>query len=71
LKRNCILCPEVDVNEQFLPGKSIFLKFPEKIEIFQRICLENSKSFENVHVKIEIIQIFAWKNRFFKLPEKS
>jgi len=32
LRRNRIICLEVAVNGQFLPGKSIFFKLPEKIE---------------------------------------
>src|SRR6218665_2452157 len=34
LRRNRIICLEVAVNGQFLPGKSIFFKLPEKIEFF-------------------------------------
>ena len=48
LKRNRIICPEVAVNEQFLPGKSNFFKLPEK-----------SKFFENLPEKIEIFQKFG------------
>ena len=36
LKRNRIICPEVAVNEQFLPGKTNFFKLPEKIEMFHK-----------------------------------
>ena len=49
-KRNRVICPEVAVNGQFLPGKSnIFVKLPEKNRFFLKlsekffgeICLEN------------------------------
>src|SRR6218665_818121 len=52
LKRNRIICPEVAVNEQFLPGKSNFIIFTEKIE--------------NLPEKIEIFLKFAWKNQTFQ-----
>ena len=62
LKRYRIISPEVAVNEQFLPGKSIFFKLPEK-----------SKFFENLPGKIEICKKFAWKNRniFGKIAMKK
>jgi len=45
LKRNRIICPEVAVNDQFLPGKSKFIvKLPEK-----------SKFFENLNGKIDTL----------------
>jgi len=44
LKRNRIICPEVAVNGQFLPGKSIFFKN----------CLKKSKFFGNLLGKIKI-----------------
>ena len=55
LKRNRIIYPEVAVNEQVLPGKSIFLD-----------CLKISKLFKNLPGKIEIFQKCAWKSKFFK-----
>jgi len=57
LKRNSIICPEVAVNEQFLPGKSdFFLNCLKKSKLFKtlleksiffKICLEKSKFFKN------------------------
>src|SRR6218665_319347 len=39
LKRNRIICLEIAVNSQFLPGKSkVFVKLPEKIEICQKFA---------------------------------
>jgi len=38
LERNRIICPEVAANEEFLPGKLIFFKLPEKIAIFQKFA---------------------------------
>ena len=43
MKRSRIICPEVAVNGQTLPGKSIFLN-----------CLKKSKFFGNLPGKIEI-----------------
>jgi len=57
-KRNRIICPEVAVNEQFLFGKSIFFKLPEKIEKF----VEKSKFFQTLAGKVIVFQKFAWKN---------
>jgi len=43
-QRNIIICQEVAVDGQFLPGKSnFFLKLPKKFEIFVEICLEKFK----------------------------
>src|SRR6218665_2388224 len=69
---NRIICPEVGVNEQFLPGKSkfvlnclteieIFRNVPWKIEIFQKIFLEKSNFFAKLPEKVEISRKFAWK----------
>ncbi len=38
LKRNKIICPEVAINGQFLPGKSnFFVKLPEKAKFFRNL----------------------------------
>ena len=76
LKRNRIICPEVVVNDQFLPEKSKFVfKLPEKIKTFQKIawknrnflkiCLEKAKFFKNLPWKSKIFCEIAWKNRNF------
>ena len=61
LKINRIICPEIAVNSQFLPGKSIFFgNLPLKLGILYKITFK----------KMEIFRKFALKNRFFvKLPE--
>jgi len=51
LKRNRIICLDIAVNGQFLPGKLIFL-----------YCLKKLKFFKHLPGKIEIFQTFAWKN---------
>ena len=66
LKRNIIICSEVAVNEQFVPGKSKFFKLPEKNRHFSKICLKELKFFTNLPgKKIEIFREIAWKNRNF------
>jgi len=46
LKRNWIICPEIVVNSQFLHGKiNVFVKLPEKIEIFRKFALKNRHFF--------------------------
>jgi len=40
--RNRIICPGVAANGQFLPGKSIFLNLPEKIEVFRKFVWKKS-----------------------------
>ena len=54
LKRNRIICQEVAVNGQFLPGNSNFFKFPEK-----------SKFFGNLPGKSKFLSEIAWRNRHF------
>src|SRR6218665_1514153 len=45
-KRNKIICQEVAVNDQFLPGKSkFFVKLPEKIKIFWKFVIKKSNFF--------------------------
>ena len=48
LKRNRIICPEVAVNGQFLPGKSNFFKLPEKVKIFGHLPGKND-FFTRIH----------------------
>jgi len=65
LIRNRIICPEVAVNEQILPGKSnlffnylkkskFFKNLPGKNRIFLWNCLKKSKFLWNLPGKIEI-----------------
>ena len=73
LKRNRIICPEIALNSQFLPGKSkLFVKLPKKIEIFRKFTLKNRIFFFKLPEKIEICpenRVFVceidWKNRNF------
>ena len=65
LKRNRIICPEVAVSGQFLPGKAKKLlwncfksrifsyNLPRKIEMFWWNCLKNRNFFGNLSGKIE------------------
>ena len=50
LKRSRIICPEVAVNDQFLPEKNqnFCVKGPEKMK-FSKICLEKSIFFTRIH----------------------
>jgi len=66
-KRNRIISPDVGlvVNDQFLPGNSnVFVKLPEKFEIFRKFALENRFCFK-LPEKITIFRKFAWKNQNF------
>jgi len=63
MKRNRVICPEIAVNSQFLPGKlTFFVKLPKKIEILWKFALN-----EIFFVKL------PEKNRNFSdiCPEKS
>jgi len=79
LKRNWIICQEVAVNGQFLPGNSIFfnflknrkkflVKFTEKIKNFRKFAWKNRNFLWNC-LKIEIFRKFAWKNQIFFDPD--
>ena len=65
---NRIICPEVAVNEQFLPDFAwkieFFFKITWKIEIFWKFAWK-IEIFENFYGKIETFKKFAWKNRNF------
>jgi len=54
LNRNRIICPDVAVNGQFLPGKSDFFSIAWKILIIRKFAWKN-----RIFLKI------AWKNRHF------
>jgi len=70
LKRNRIICPEVAINEQFLPGKSIFW-LPEKIEIFRKFAWKNRNFSKMCLENRNFLKICMEKYKFFKnLPEK-
>ena len=59
------MCPEVAVNDQFLPGNIILFKLPEKFKKKSKIslekskfvinCLKKSKFLGNLPGKIEIL----------------
>jgi len=59
LKRNRKICPEVAVNEQFLPGKSKLCLNCLKKSTFFKICLKKLKFFTNLPGKIEIFREIA------------
>ena len=64
LKRNSIICPEVAVIEQFLPGKSDFFKNCLKKSKLFKTLPGKIDFFENLPEKIEIFQkLIALKNR--------
>src|SRR6218665_1543712 len=72
LKRNRKICPEVAINEQFLPGKSkLFLNCLKKSNIFENL-MKKSKFFKNMPGKIDIFLNLPGKSKFFvKLPKKN
>jgi len=67
-KRNRIICLEVAVNGQFLPGKLIFL-IAWKSQNFLEICLEKSNFFVKSPEKIELFGEICMKIEFFFNPD--
>src|SRR6218665_3399089 len=68
MKRNRIICPEVAVSEQFLPGKSNLKKLPEKSKFFENLP-GKLKFYKIFSGKIETSHKFACKNRNFVDPD--
>ena len=52
-EENRIICPEVAVNGQFLPGNRICFKLPEKIESFPKFAWRNRNLFVKLPEKIK------------------
>ena len=65
LKWNRIICQDVAVNGQFLPGNSKFILIIWKIEIFSKFAWKNRNLLVKLPEKIEIFRKFAWKNQHF------